>query len=99
MSIKLLNRVATALAAALIALPAIAADETTDEDEPVMEEVIVTATFRETDLHGPRRASSGTYRENLPVASPPYPGKSWRWKAASPAFAWETRRARSRPGR
>ena len=50
MSIKLLNRVATALAAALIALPAIAADEKTDEDEPVMEEIIVTATFRETNL-------------------------------------------------
>ena len=50
MSIKLLNRVATALAAALIALPAIAADEKTDEDEPVMEEIIVTATLRETNL-------------------------------------------------
>lgn len=50
MSIKLLNRVATALAAALIALPAIAADEKTDKDEPVMEEIIVTATFRETNL-------------------------------------------------
>ena len=55
MSIKLLNRVAAALAAALIAAPCLAADKTTDEDEatdekPYMEEIIVTATFRETDL-------------------------------------------------
>ena len=38
MSIKLLNRVAGALAAALIAAPCLAADKTTNEDEPVMEE-------------------------------------------------------------
>ena len=53
MSIKLLNRVAAALAAALIALPCLAADEadeTTDEDEPVMEEIIVSATYRDTRL-------------------------------------------------
>ena len=55
MSIKLLNRVAGALAAALIAAPCLAADKTTDEDEatdekPYIEEIIVTATFRETNL-------------------------------------------------
>ena len=55
MSIKLLNRVAVALAAALIASHCLAADKTTDEDEATdeeawMEEIIVTATFRETDL-------------------------------------------------
>ena len=55
MSIKLLNRVAGALAAVLIAAPCLAADKTTDEDEatdekPYMEEIIVTATFRETNL-------------------------------------------------
>ena len=55
MSIKLLNRVAGALAAALIASPCLAADKTTDEDEatdekPYMEEIIVTATLRETNL-------------------------------------------------
>ena len=55
MSIKLLNRVAGALAAVLIAAPCLAADKTTDEDEatdekPYIEEIIVTATFRETDL-------------------------------------------------
>ena len=49
MSIKLLNRVVTALAAALIASPCLAADETTDE-EPYIEEIIVTATLRETNL-------------------------------------------------
>ena len=55
MSIKLLNRVAGALAAALIAAPCLAADKTTDEDEatdekPYIEEIIVTATYRETNL-------------------------------------------------
>ena len=55
MSIKLLNRVAVALAAALIASHCLAADKTTDEDEATdeeawMEEIIVTATFRETNL-------------------------------------------------
>ena len=55
MSIKLLNRVAAALAAALIAAPCLAADKTTDEDEatdekPYIEEIIVTATLRETNL-------------------------------------------------
>ncbi len=50
MSIKLLNRVAGALAAALIASPCLAADETTNEDEPQMEEIIVSATYRDTRL-------------------------------------------------
>ena len=50
MSIKLLNRVVGALAAALIASPCLAADETTKEDEPVMEEIIVSATYRDTRL-------------------------------------------------
>ena len=55
MSIKLLNRVATAVAVALIASHCLAADKTTDEDEATdeeawMEEIIVTATFRETNL-------------------------------------------------
>ena len=50
MSIKLLNRVTGALAAALIASTAIAADEATNEDEPVMEEIIVSATYRDTRL-------------------------------------------------
>ena len=50
MSIKLLNRVAGALAAALIAAPCLAADETTNEDEPAIEEIIVTATYRDTRL-------------------------------------------------
>ena len=39
---KLLNMSVTALAAALLASPAIAADETTDEDESLMEEIVVT---------------------------------------------------------
>ena len=55
MSIKLLNSVAGALAAALIASHCLAADKTTDEDEATdeeawMEEIIVTATLRETNL-------------------------------------------------
>ena len=50
MSIKLLNRVATALAAALIASPCIAADEATDEGESFIEEIIVTAEKREENI-------------------------------------------------
>ena len=50
MSIKLFNRVVTALAAALVASPCLAADEATDEGEPYIEEVIVTAEKREENL-------------------------------------------------
>ena len=52
MSIKLLNRVAGALAAALIASPCLAAEEKTDKKKKgaVMEEIIVTATYRDTRL-------------------------------------------------
>ena len=51
MSIKLFNRVAATLAAALITSPAIAADEATDEDEPhYIEEIIVTAEKREENI-------------------------------------------------
>ena len=51
MSIKLLNRVAGALAAALIASPCLAADEATEDDqEEFIEEIIVTATYRDTRL-------------------------------------------------
>ena len=50
MSIKLLNRVATALAAALVASPCLAADEATDEEETFIEEIIVTAEKREENI-------------------------------------------------
>ena len=50
MSIKPFNRVVTALAAALVASPCLAADEATDEGEPYIEEVIVTAEKREENL-------------------------------------------------
>ena len=50
MSIKLLNRVATALAAALIASPCLAADEATDEEQTFIEEIIVTAEKREESI-------------------------------------------------
>ena len=50
MSIKLLGRVATALAAPLLASPCLAADEATDEGERYIEEVIVTAEKREENL-------------------------------------------------
>ena len=51
MSIKLLNRVVGALAAALIASPCLAADEATEDDqEEFIEEIIVTATYRDTRL-------------------------------------------------
>jgi len=49
MSIKLLNRVAAACAAALLASPCLAADEATDK-EPYIEEVIVTAEKREESI-------------------------------------------------
>ena len=49
MSIKLLNRVATALVAALVASPCLAADEATDE-ESYIEEIIVTAEKREENI-------------------------------------------------
>ncbi len=48
MSIKLFNRVAAALTAVLVALPCLAADEATDEDEAFIEEIVVIATYRET---------------------------------------------------
>ena len=50
MSIKLLNRVATALAAALVASPCLAAEEATDEGESFIEEIIVTAEKREENI-------------------------------------------------
>ena len=50
MSIRLLNRLATALAVALVASPCLAADEATDEGEPVIEEIIVTAEKREESI-------------------------------------------------
>ena len=65
MSIKLLNRVTGALAAALIASPVIAADETTNEDEPVMEEIIVTATYRDTRLMDTPLAISAVTSEDM----------------------------------
>ena len=65
MSIKLLNRVAGALAAALIASPVIAADETTNEDEPGMEEIIVTATYRDTRLMDTPLAISAVTSEDM----------------------------------
>ena len=65
MSIKLLNRVATALAAALIASPCLAADETTNEDEPAMEEIIVTATYRDTRLMDTPLAISAVTSEDM----------------------------------
>ena len=65
MSIKLLNRVATALAAALIASPCLAADETTNEDEPGMEEIIVTATYRDTRLMDTPLAISAVTAEDM----------------------------------
>ena len=65
MSIKLLNRVAAALAAALIAAPCLAADKTTNEDEPVMEEIIVTATYRDTRLMDTPLAITAVTAEDL----------------------------------
>ena len=65
MSIKLLNRVATALVAALIASPCLAADETTNEDEPAMEEIIVTATYRDTRLMDTPLAITAVTAEDL----------------------------------
>ena len=50
MSIKLLNRVATVLAAALVASPCLAADEATDEEQTFIEEIIVTAEKREENI-------------------------------------------------
>ena len=50
MSFKLLNRVAAALAAALVASPCLAADEATDEEETFIEEIIVTAEKREESI-------------------------------------------------
>ena len=73
MSIKLLNRVAAALAAALIASPCLAADETTDEGEPVIEEVIVTAEKREEsilDVPLTMTAFSGERIEELGMTKP-----------------------------
>ena len=67
MSIKLLNRVAAALAAALIASPCLAADETTNEDESVMEEIIVSATYRDTRLMDTPLAISAVTSEDLVV--------------------------------
>ena len=49
MSIRLFNRVAAALAAALVASPCLAADEATDE-ERYIEEIIVTAEKREESI-------------------------------------------------
>ena len=65
MSIKLLNRVAGALAAALIASPCLAADEATNEDEPQMEEIIVTATYRDTRLMDTPLAISAVTAEDM----------------------------------
>ena len=50
MSFRLLNRLAAALAAALIASPCLAADEATDEEETFIEEIIVTAEKREESI-------------------------------------------------
>ena len=65
MSIKLMNRVAAALAAALIASPCLAADETTNEDEPQMEEIIVSATYRDTRLMDTPLAISAVTSEDM----------------------------------
>ena len=65
MSIKLLNRVVGALAAALIASPCLAADEATNEDEPQMEEIIVTATYRDTRLMDTPLAISAVTAEDM----------------------------------
>ena len=73
MSIKLFNRVAAALAAALIASPCLAADETTDEGEPVIEEIIVTAEKREEnilDVPLTMTAFSGQMIEELGMTKP-----------------------------
>ena len=50
MSIRLSNRVAAALAAALVASPCLAADEATDEEQTFIEEIIVTAEKREENI-------------------------------------------------
>ena len=69
MSIKLLNRVAAALAAALIASPCLAAEEKTDKKkkEAVMEEIIVTATYRDTRLMDTPLAISAVTSEDMVV--------------------------------
>ena len=58
MSINLFNRVATALAAALIAAPCLAADEATDEGETFIEEIIVTGVREENVLDVPTTMSA-----------------------------------------
>ena len=66
MSIKLLNRVAGALAAALIASPCLAADEATEDDqEEFIEEIIVTATYRDTRLMDTPLAISAVTSEDM----------------------------------
>ena len=50
MSIRLSNRVAASLAAALVASPCLAADEATDEEQTFIEEIIVTAEKREENI-------------------------------------------------
>ena len=62
---KILNGVAGALAAALIASPCLAVDETTDEDEPGMEEIIVTATYRDTRMMDTPLAISAVTSEDI----------------------------------
>ena len=72
MSIKLLNGVATALAVALVASPCLAADEATDE-EPYIEEIIVTAEKREEsilDVPLTMTAFSGQMIEELGMTKP-----------------------------
>ena len=73
MSIKLFNSGATALAVALVASPCLAADETTDEDQPVIEEIIVTAEKREEsilDVPLTMSAFSGERIEELGMTKP-----------------------------
>ncbi len=67
MSVKLFNRVAAAMAAVLVALLCLAADEATDEDEAFFEEILVTAIYRETSELNVRR---GKFQANFqPIKS------------------------------
>ena len=62
---SLFKRITTLIVGATLASTAIAADETTDEDKPGMEEIIVTATYRDTRLMDTPLAISAVTSEDI----------------------------------